>query len=390
MAISTRVLLRQVLFSHGHHVPASPIGGMSQWLSVLPEKEKCSHLDRCTVVLPRPGDGWYAPPTGSAGVHGFPWGDLSATGVEHMWSAGQNLIHRERRPRGAARDVDENATPRPARRNLDDVMVRCVNLQRNIMSAQAVVAGAQQVLGQEFGNRQGPVEIWLQQGEDLVAQSTPRMADYPAVGGDKAAQVQEMMEPMFLQLLDIASKLDVHGGDLAKLAERDFEQAFEALLCLEGQGLLEPLGSAVAEKCSALKRFLFLQWVAPIHAGGPGAAAHVAGPLLHELFRACDSAADDPANSDRPVPLILYISQAEALAVTLAALGMTCTDRASARWEKLTWPGFGSSLEVVLLKDDSGEMFIQLLHDGEVYVPGLGRDIVPYDLVRNRFEDILF
>ena len=66
---------------------------------------------------------------------------------------------------------------------------------------------------------------------------------------------------------------------------------------------------------------------------------------------------------------------------------MVGADRASSRWAELTWPGFGSTLEIVLLKDDAGDPFLQLIHDGEVYVPGLGRAILPYDMFRERFAD---
>merc|ERR1719162_1091198 len=111
------------------------------------------------------------------------------------------------------------------------------------------------------------------------------------------------------------------------------------------------------EKVSALKRFQFSRWVAPIHVGGAEAAVRVVGPLLDELFRACEAAADDPAEPDEPVPLMLYVLNAEALMCALASLGLAGADRTSTRWEKLTWPKFGSSLELVLVKDNCGDLF---------------------------------
>lgn len=359
---------------------------MSYWLPRLPQEDVSAALDRCTVVLPRPGDGWYAAPGGSSGPDGFPWGDLTAKGATAMHSAGQGLVHSEQRPRGAARAFKDDTILRPARRSLKDVTVRSLNLQRNIMSAQGLVAGAQQALQDGSSQRQWPVEVLLQQSEDLVAQVSPATADYPGLVGERGVQLKEMMQPMTVQLLEVARSLGSHGAELASLATEDnFEQACDVLACLEAEGLVEPLGRAMTEKVSALSRFRFLRWVAPIHAGGSEAAKLVVGPLLQELFRACDRAGESPAEPDRPVPLVIYVSHAEAIATTLASLGMVGADRTSARWEKLTWPSFGSSLEIALVTDEAGELFLQLIHDGEVYVPGLGRDIIPYALVKERF-----
>eukprot|EP00434_Breviolum_minutum_P012663 symbB.v1.2.011162.t1/scaffold705.1/size174302/9 len=58
-----RLLLRQVILSHGHAVPPFPLGRVRRWLDMLPTPEESRAMDRCTVVLPRPGDGWYAPPS---------------------------------------------------------------------------------------------------------------------------------------------------------------------------------------------------------------------------------------------------------------------------------------------------------------------------------------
>lgn len=384
---STRVLLRQVLFNHGQHVPSFPMGCMSNWVPLLPNEEVDNALDRCTVVLPRPGDGWYAIP-GSSGKYGFPWGQLSAKGAQEMHLTGQVLARGESRPRGAARDVDEAAISRPARRSMENVTVRSMNLQRNIMSAQGIINGAQQAFREDSQKRQWPVEVLLQRSEDLTVQTAPSMADYPTLNEDMAARVQGMMQPMTEQLMQVASCLDTYGPDLTALAQDNFDEACDALMCLEAQGLVEPLGPAMQEKVSALKRFQFSRWVSPIHAGGAEAAVRVVGPLLDELFRACEAAADDPAEPDVPVPLMLYMLHAEPLMCALASLGLAGAERTSTRWDKLTWPKFGSSLEVVLVKDKEDELFLQLIQDGDVYVPGLGRDILPYAMIRVRFGDL--
>ena len=44
-------------------------------------------MDRCTVVLPRPGDGWYAPPSSgaSAGGKGKNGGENSGNGCTSLY-----------------------------------------------------------------------------------------------------------------------------------------------------------------------------------------------------------------------------------------------------------------------------------------------------------------
>eukprot|EP00435_Cladocopium_sp_Y103_P048785 s451_g14.t1 len=49
----------KVVLSQGHAVPPFPLGPTRRWLQQLPSSEVSKALDRCTVVLPRPGDGWH-------------------------------------------------------------------------------------------------------------------------------------------------------------------------------------------------------------------------------------------------------------------------------------------------------------------------------------------
>lgn len=392
MAVSTRVLLRQVVFNHGQCVPPARIGPMTHWLPLLPSTETINALDRCTVVLPRGGDGWYAPPTNTGGTNdGFPWGEATADGVAQMRSAGRRLVLGERRPPGAARVDVQGAPSRPARRTLEEVTVRSLNYSCCIKSAGALISGAQEAFDDSPAEPEGPramhhpVEVLLQQSEDLTVQLAPEMAEYPALAGDAEAQCAELEKPMMHQMLQIAQSLpDPFGDDLTEIAHRSFDEACQILSCLEAARVVDANGP-MSEKISALKRFRFMRWAAPLHAGGPETAALVVGPLLSELFRAFDEALEAPAEADVVAPMSLYFSDGPALAALLTSFGLGGAERTSPRWEKLAWPDFASSFELVLIEADGGDPFLQIIHDGEVFVPGLGRDLLSYDLIRERF-----
>jgi len=229
-----------------------------------------------------------------------------------------------------------------------------------------------------------PVEVLLQQSEDLMAQLSPEMAEYPALDGELGTQVQEMEQSMTMRLLKVAEVLgDAHGGDLAKLAEERLDRACEVLFCLDAQGLLESLypHHHLMESVAALRRFQFLRWAGPIHSGGTEAAALVVGPFLSELFRECDDALEQPADVGSVAPVMLYVTHAEALASLQAAFGLTGAQK-PAEWNELSWPRFGASLELVLVEAEGGELFFQMVDSGGL----ISRDLVPYDLLRKRFS----
>lgn len=376
--MSSRVVLRQVVFSHGRCVPPLQTGCMSQWLPRLPSEDVSGALDRCTMVLPRGGDGSYAPPAPSRGPSGFPWGHLSRKGAEQMSAAGRRFILGERH-------LLESVNPGcPFRKTLDGVIVRSVNRQCNIVSAQAFVAGAQESLRDFFpATWQGPVEVLLNNSEDLVTQVTPDMEAYPALVGEDGLDIQGLGKPMALQLLDVANALGPLGAELASLAPDNWEEAFDMLFCLEAEGLLEHLGPEIVDKVSALRHFRLSRWAAPLHAGGPEAAATVVGPLLGELFRAFDYVAEDSEDPGVPAPTTLYVLSPDTVAALVASFAYARADP-SLR-EKLTWPSFGSSMEVLLVQK-GGEPFLQIRHGGEDDTALSESDLLPYNLVRERFD----
>ncbi|CAK0867597.1 unnamed protein product [Prorocentrum cordatum] len=124
-AAGSPVVMRQIVFSHGQSVPPLRLGDARHWLQRLPDPALGGAMDRCTVVMPRPGDGWYAPPQGAGG---FPWGELTERGAQEMRGRGRQLFAGQGLPRLR---LSERAT------------VLAVNSPRCIASAQALVLGAQ-------------------------------------------------------------------------------------------------------------------------------------------------------------------------------------------------------------------------------------------------------
>lgn len=379
-------LLRQVVVNHGHCSPSLPVGPSLSWLPQLLAGPLEAELDRRTVVLPRAGDGWYAPPPESASVEspfcvpaGFPWGELSTAGAEALRRRGRGLL----------------PVPGPGSRDLASrLLVRAANRNRSVSAAQALVLGAAEVVQEASGRRPPPVEVLLQQGEDLLPRCIPGAPGFPSPGGrDPLLEAQQALER---DLGAISAPLAGEGplhADLARLAAAAagqelgaFDALCEALVCVQGateMGAQQP----PAEQVDAVRRLNFLRWAAPIQAGGPEAAGAVIGPLLREIFRACDSAIE--AGPDTP-ELVIYSTQADALTALIGALGLATAGAGDTELLRslATWPDFEASLELELVQD-AGEPFIRLLHNGRAVVPGMGRDIVPYSQVRARFEKVV-
>lgn len=381
------VLLRQVLQHHGRCIPPFRLGATLEWLKCLPSGDVLNALDQCTVVLPRPGDGWYAPPpnSGYEATAGFPWGELTDAGVEQM------------RKRGAALVA---SGPAAAAWRTDSVLVRASNRRPSIGSAQAIVWGAVAPAatggtGKEAPPRGGvarPVEVLLQQGEDLLPQATPGSPEYPPLLGDAGralAAMEDEMLPHGQYLLDAIAAAGHKGGCMATDTRcYDWDWLCEAVVCLEGSGM--PLELAACKAATELKRFNFLRWAAPLEAAGLEASIPIVGPLLRTLIAACDSALGGEASASsasllegQPGALAVYVAQADALVSLLGALGLTGTGDQALQACSWYWPRFGSSVEMFLVRDH-GEVFLQFAGDG---VPALTEDAAtrfPYASFRQR------
>lgn len=331
-----RVMLRQILANHGHCIPPFRVGQVREWLQLLPGDEAVASMDRCTVVLPRPGDGFYAPPASSNedGASGFPWGELTATGAEQMRRLGREQLFAA----AGGREWD------PAR-----VFVRAANRPRSVASAQAAVQGALEAYSDSTGGgattpvAARPVEVLLQGGEDLVPSHAPPAAATPAEGTVEA-DVDEHL------LRSLGERCGERGWNL--------DQLLEAALCLEAaSGLQAGLGLS-ADELATLRRASWQRWAAPMLPVGlmeaspapPAAAAALAaaGPLLRELLSACEAALGGSTGADT----VLYVTQANALACVLAAFGLRPAAAAAGVQEPLhgPWPSFAESLEVALVE----------------------------------------
>jgi len=266
-----------------------------------------------------------------------------------------------------------------------EVLIRSANRPRSISSAQALIVGAVKSSGCGPGQRvTSPVEVLLQQGEHLVPQVVPSSPSYPMLQGKKADEVASLEEDMVGQIpaiLDLLKELGFEAQNLANMSI-DWDAICEMLVCVEGTGTT--LDPALSAKIDAVKRFNYLRWASPLHAHGPEAAVEVIGPLIRDLLQLCDDAIE---KKDGAPTLAAYVSQADTLVTLLATLGLAgdlgaIGDRAISA-SGCSWPEFGANLEIALLEDND-EPFVQFKYDGVPLATRLGRDILPFDIVKSR------
>jgi hypothetical protein len=298
-----------------------------------------------------------------------------------MCNAGRQLLLMERQ-RMLHPDAYATQPVLNSRLDMDDVTVRSVNQPSNVASAKALVHGCHEFLNESSESvasaraPQTPSEVLLQQGEDLLPQVVPLVAAPKSTN-----QPDDMLKPLISQILGIADSLGADfGKDLAALLPQRWDAACDALFCLQDAGLVDPLAPAVTEKLSSLRCLRFQHWAEPLHRAGIEAISVVIGPFISELFFAFDSAIESPPDLDRCAPLLVYVSQADAIASLLAAFELSGAERTNPSWGQHRWPRFGASLEMVLVEADGGELFLHFAHDGEFFVHAL-----PFELVRERF-----
>ncbi|CAE8709097.1 unnamed protein product [Polarella glacialis] len=370
-----QVLLRQVFQNHGHCIPPFRFGKVRDWLQLLPSDELVKAMDRSTVVLPKGGDGSYAPPGagGAEAALGFPWGELSEQGVQDLRRAGSALV-----PSGAL------GTSPGSCWDASQVFVRAANRRRSIVSAQALALGAMEALRSKDvppGQSRGvlsPVEVLVQAGEDLLPVTSPGAPGFPGLGHGSTGGLEAELSRLagiaeFPCLADFLSKLGYEGLEASKEPD-SWDPLCEALLSLDGMVSLSP---PMAEKAAAVKRLNFLHWTAPLQATGTEAAYAIIGPLLRELFRACEATIEgETKESDANFrggsnpSMIIYSAEASSLAMLEGSFSLAM----EAFEPEQTWPALASSLEVQLLEVD-GRHCLHFLRNGQAVMPG----VVPYE-----------
>jgi len=374
------LLLRQVLCNHGHCVPPFRMGSMREWLPLLPEPELTSAMDRCTVLSPRPGDGFYAPPPGSNedGDAGFPWGELTSRGVERMKRAGRRHL------------CSPSAVAACAKLDRAGILVRAVNRPRSIASAQAAVLGACEAAA---ATSPSPVEILLQGGEDLLPSATVPLGSME--------EAEQELDRAALPAEDVQALCDA-GRRGAEMGIADWDRLLEAALCLEDADVPASITFSAGER-TALRRLAVARRTAglqPVGARALAAVCEVIGPLLRELLRACDAALEGRLDAG----VVFYASQADALACTVAALNLRASGGQDlSAGPPCSWPAFGEALEVALI-DEGGEPCLCFAYEGQAVLPigGLlgttsasnsgdtnGPRALPLAIVKDFFADVL-
>ncbi|CAE7634721.1 menD [Symbiodinium sp. CCMP2592] len=333
-----RLLLRQVLLSPGGATPQIPLGSLMRWLPTLPSKEASTAMDRSTVVLPRPGDGWYAPPAMSSSA-GFPWGELTAKGVQQMRWLGQSLC--------------KEAVP-------STWQLRSAGLGRCVSAAQALAWGGLESQGDRYAK---PVEVLVSGGEALLPQLRPGDEGYPEPAEESLEEMKSRRAVQATVAERLAAEMDIPTESLADL---DADELCRAAVSVDGlvQGAMD---------LRSIKRLNYRSWAMPLRESGLPSAVPVIGPLISEMIRAFDTALE---GSD--LGLVVYVADAS----SLVCIENSMSSDASSRHISNIWPADSESLSLELRQSGSEVLFALRGRDGHA-------ETVPYEALRARLVDAL-
>lgn len=318
--------LRQIFVHYGESTPLRRLGDSKPWLSVLPQDGSFEEHNRRTVILPRPGDGWYAPPSTGA-TDGFPWAQLTTRGVQQMFDFGATAL-------------GPNAQP-------ERFLVRTFGADMAIQSAQALCSGAQRAAASSH-----ITEVFLQRGEELEPALRPHEKDFPIELSKSSSRADA------LRMDAVAAVSSRFSG--VNFGDQRWEDVCGVLACLGGASTLSP------EQTSAVGIHAFDLWTTPFH-NDPAAAVDVLGPFLCDIFGAHSEVVDDTFDNDEDIQI--FVLPAETLAALTGVLGVAPEAAALTQTNRPgtlgPWPAFGTHLEVALTADPATEASIEISYNGQ-------------------------
>lgn len=359
--------LRHIFVQHGACTPLRRISSPKPFFAWLPSSEDLKELEQKTILLPRLGDGFYAPaPT--IGDR-FPWGQLTAQGLRDMKDIGRSL-----------------ATPCPGRPEgvqPENLLIRTVGNDACVQSASAMAVGIADASGSSHVS-----EVLMQNQDELYPSMYLGEPDFPTA---PAATADSALVAENVEVVHTAAAAAVH----AVFAEAPCDELTDICRIISSLGDGIPINPDLR---NALGSLTFALWAAPFHAN-PACAGSVLGALLRDILGRMDKAALDQAAL---VPLDslaeegdpstrLFVVPPETLIVLAATLGYAPEMKKISHEDNAfdVWPVPGSRLEMELVVDREGVPCIHVTFNGKALTECLGRELLQWSTFRSRISPFL-
>lgn len=350
--------LRHIFVHHGACTPLRRIGSPKLFFDRLPSHEDLKELERRTILLPRLGDGFYAPAptTGDA----FPWGQLTAHGLRDMRELGKIL-----------------ATPCPGRKqgiHLEDLLIRTVGTDACVQTASAIALGIA-----DASESSQVTEVMMQNQDEL----------YPSLN------LEEPGFPLSDSTLTDAEEVQMLTKQAAAAVHATFPDAdcntlsdlCKVISCVWGET------SIPKEVSEALGSLAFALWAAPFHAN-PACASTVLEALLQDVVVRMERASLGDGHqlvAEGDPSVRLFVVPPETLIVLAGTIGVAQEVRKIGHGASVVgaWPSPGSRLEIELVLDREGVPCVHVSYNGEAVAECLGRELLPWESFKPRVSSFL-